>query len=125
MQYRTGNVSVVNGSPTVTGDTSAWLANVSAGDLFKIVGTGAVYQVASVESNTSLTLTSPFAGSTAGGLLYVIVRDFTPNAPPAAHPARRHRDHDDPRRGLQAHRPDGLAYHHHLFSRGRAGASLG
>jgi len=73
-QYRTGTATVTNGSATVTGSGTLWLANVSANDLF-VVG-GVAYFVSGVSTNTSLTLTAPYAGTTGGGKSYVIHRDF-------------------------------------------------
>jgi Phage tail repeat like len=78
-QYTQGTVTVTNGSATVTGTGTAWLTEIGASDLFTIVGTGTVYQVSAVASDTSLTLTTTFAGTTGSGLDYVIARDFTPN----------------------------------------------
>jgi len=78
-QYRTGTVSVTNGSATVTGSGTSWLTNVEAGDLFKVKSENVIYTIASVNSNTQLTLSTNYAGSTASGLEYQIVRDFTPN----------------------------------------------
>jgi hypothetical protein len=77
-QYREGTVSVTNGSQTVTGVGTSWLAEVASGDLFVIVGQGIVYQVAAVGSNTSITLAANYAGTSGSGLSYVVARDFTP-----------------------------------------------
>lgn len=79
MQYRFGLVEVENGSATVTGSATKWESEVGAGDLFTIVGTGVNYEVAEVVSDTELTLTSEYAGTTASGLEYVIHRGMTPN----------------------------------------------
>ena len=76
-QYKTGVASVTNGSPTVTGSGTLWLANVSAADSFTIAGDGVMYDVASVDSDTQVTLSVPYAGSTAAGAVYTIARDFT------------------------------------------------
>lgn len=78
-QYRTGTVTVANGDATVTNTdpTSEFLTEVQGGDLFTVVGTGIVYQVASVTSDTVLELTAPYTGSS-GTFDYVISRDFTP-----------------------------------------------
>lgn len=76
-QYKTGTVSVSNGSATVTGSGTLFSANVAAGDLFTIVGDNAWYEVASVASNTSLTLSANYAGTTGSGYSYAISRDFT------------------------------------------------
>ena len=76
-QYSTGTASVTNGSATVTGSGTLWLANVSAGDSFTVAGDGVMYDVASVDSDTQITLSAPYAGTTASGAVYTIARDFT------------------------------------------------
>lgn len=77
-QYATGTVTVTNADATVTGSGTAWDGEVAAGDLFTIVDSGVVYEVASVTSDTELELTSTYAGSTAAAQSYTIARDFTP-----------------------------------------------
>jgi len=62
--YSTGKVKVTQGSPTVTGVGTSWLANVDAGMLFR-VGEGRVYVVATVTSDTQLTLRDNYEGATA------------------------------------------------------------
>ena len=76
-QYSTGTASVTNGSATVTGSSTLWLANVSAGDSFTIASTGVMYDVASVDSDTQITLSAPYAGTTASGVVYAIGTGFT------------------------------------------------
>ena len=76
-QYSTGLSSVTNGSATVTGTNTLWLANVTAGDSFTIASTGVVYDVAAVNSNTSITLSEAYAGPTASGAVYAIGTSFT------------------------------------------------
>ena len=76
-QYSTGLSSVTNGSPTVTGSGTLWSANVSAGDSFTIASTGVMYDVASVDSDTQITLSAPYAGTTASGVVYAIGTGFT------------------------------------------------
>ena len=76
-QYSTGLSSVTNGSPTVTGTNTLWLANVTAGDSFTVAGDGVMYDVASVDSDTQVTLSVAYAGVTAAGVVYTIARDFT------------------------------------------------
>ena len=76
-QYKTGTASVTNGSPTVTGTNTLWLANVTAGDSFTIASTGVMYNVASVDSDTQITLSAPYAGTTASGVVYAIGTGFT------------------------------------------------
>ena len=77
-QYSTGTVNVTNASASVVGVGTTWTTEIAPGDLFVIVGGGVVYEVATVPSNTSLTLTAPYGGTTATGASYVISRDFTP-----------------------------------------------
>lgn len=71
--YKTGSVAVTNGSATVTGTGTGWASQVKAGDLFTL-NRDRFYEVASVASNTSLTLAETYAGSTASGQSYAVVR---------------------------------------------------
>ena len=76
-QYKTGTATVTNNSPTVTGTNTLWLANVTAGDSFTVASTGVVYYVASVDTDTQVTLSVNYAGVTAGGAVYAIGTGFT------------------------------------------------
>jgi len=78
-QYKTGTVSVTNGSAVVTGSGTAWLTYVHVGDSFKIKSENAVYSIASVDSDNQITLTTNYVGVTASDLEYQIVVDFTPS----------------------------------------------
>lgn len=78
-QYKIGTVNVINGSPIITGFTTEWLANVQVGNLFKIKGENVIYIIASVDTDTQLTLSANYVGSDVDGLNYQIVRDFTTN----------------------------------------------
>lgn len=69
--YRTGTVAVTNGSVTVTGTGTAFIANVRVGAAF-VGPDGRVYEVASVVSNTVLTLETVYLGSTQTGQAYAI-----------------------------------------------------
>lgn len=80
-QYRTGTSSVVQDSAVVSGTGTLWLTNARAGDSFILASTGRVYDVASVDSDTQLTLTAPYRGATRTGP-YAIQRDFTPDGFP-------------------------------------------
>lgn len=80
-QYRTGTASVVQDSAVVSGTGTAWLANASAGDGFVMAGTGAVYDIASVDSDTQITLTVPYKGADRSGT-YAVQRDFTADGIP-------------------------------------------
>ena len=76
-QYSTGTASVTNNSPTVTGSGTLWASNVSAGDSFTVAGDGVMYDVASVDSDTQITLSVAYAGVTASGVVYAIGTGFT------------------------------------------------
>ena len=79
-QWKTGTVSVTNGSPTVTGVGTLWNTNVVAGAAFKLDLDGdATYVIASVDSDTQITLSANYAGATAGTQVYMIQRSFSTN----------------------------------------------
>ena len=78
-QYKTGTASVVQDSAVVSGVGTAWLANVSAGDGFVMAGTGVVYDIASVDGDTPLTV--PYKCADRSGA-YAIQRDFTADGIP-------------------------------------------
>ncbi|MDB4939613.1 MAG: baaA1 [Candidatus Doudnabacteria bacterium] len=65
----TGTVAVTNGSATVTGTGTNFSSYVA---LDKIVIGGVTYTISSIASNTSLTLSATYAGTTASGLAYTI-----------------------------------------------------
>lgn len=64
----TGQLAVTNGSKIVTRSGGTWLSIVVPGHLLRVGGTGRVYEVASVDSGTSLTLRDNYAGATNTGL---------------------------------------------------------
>lgn len=70
--YRTGTVTVTNGSTTVTGSGTAWVGNVIA-DSAIILPDGRAYEVAAIVSNTSLTLGSAYQGSNGSAQSYAIL----------------------------------------------------
>lgn len=76
-QYKTGTVSVTNGSQTVSGSGTSWSSEIAAGDIFTVQGDNAWYEVASVDSNTQITLSANYAGTTGTGKVYAVTRDFT------------------------------------------------
>jgi hypothetical protein len=69
--YSTGTIAVSNGSAAVTGTGTAWVGNVSPGSII-IMPNGDVYFVQSVNSNTSLTLSRAYAGTSQTGQSYDI-----------------------------------------------------
>lgn len=72
MWYQTGTVTTVNGSASVVGVGTAWLGQVSAGDLFTIDRV-TFYKVAMVGGDGNLTLATPYGGASAAGQIYGIV----------------------------------------------------
>lgn len=78
--YQTGTVAVTNNSTTVTGTGTSWLGVVQPGWKFRVDDNGNWYTVASVASNTSLTLTTPYFGPTASGKAYTLYAAGNPTA---------------------------------------------
>lgn len=72
MWYRSGLVSVTNGSTTVTGSGTDWIAGVGVGEAFNGPD-GRVYEIASIVSATQLTLGSAYLGSSASAQQYQII----------------------------------------------------
>lgn len=75
--YRTGTVTVTNGSKNVTGVGTLWASSVNVGDAFALVDangnpTGAWYEVESVTNNTTLVLKQSYAGSTGSNKQYCV-----------------------------------------------------
>lgn len=70
--YRANTCSLTSGNPTVTGAGTAWVANAQAGDAFKGPD-DKLYEVQSVNSDTSITLASNYLGATAALQAYAII----------------------------------------------------
>ena len=80
VQYREGSCAVTNGSQTVTGTDTLWSGEITTSHVFMVDLDGEVsYGIASVDSDTQITLSANYGGSTDSGLAYVIQRDFTVN----------------------------------------------
>lgn len=76
MSYMAGTVAVTAGAVAVTGEGTAWLGAVAAGDL--LVGPeGRSYPIAAVASNTALTLEVPYRGRSQVGGRYQIMPAVT------------------------------------------------
>ena len=69
--YSASTVTVTIASPVVTGAASVWSTNVKAGMTFHISG-GQYYTILSVDSDTQITLTENYAGTSGGGKSYTI-----------------------------------------------------
>lgn len=79
--YSTGTVTTTNGSKIVTGaGGTLFSANVDVGMLFRISGER-VYIVASVDSNTQLTLRDNYEGTTGAGKAYTLKQLETTSTP--------------------------------------------
>lgn len=89
--YRTGTVSVTNGSTTVTGTGTAWLTvGIGAGDLF-VGPDGEIYEIVTVVGDTEIAIrlrngSAYYGGSTANNAAYAIMKNVnaTTNAQLAA-----------------------------------------
>ena len=70
--YRANTCSLTSGSPAINGASTAWVANAQAGDAFKGPDEK-LYEVQSVNSDTSITLASNYTGTTLAGAAYAII----------------------------------------------------
>src|SRR5690606_36497673 len=71
--YNTGTVSVTHGSAVVTGNLTGWAVALVTGGILSVDGLSV--PIASVESDTSLTLAYGWPGADAAGKEYAIARD--------------------------------------------------
>lgn len=71
--YTTGTVSVSNGSAVVAGTGTGWAVALVTGGMFSCAGVAV--PIASVESDTSLTLAYAWPGANGAGLAYAIARE--------------------------------------------------
>lgn len=69
--YRTGTVTVTNGSTNVAGTGTAFVANGQIGEAF-LGPDGRTYEITNIPSDTALTITPAYLGSTASGQAYAI-----------------------------------------------------
>lgn len=82
-RYEVGTATATNGSATVTGSGTSWLANLKAGDLFhagaaaQVSPTASWHTIQSVDSDTQLTLTDTFNDATQSGQPYTALVTFT------------------------------------------------
>lgn len=70
--YKTGSVSVSNGSATVTGTGTAFVQNVKVGQEFRLEGGSVGYEITGVVSDTKLTISPAYLGSSQSGRDYTI-----------------------------------------------------
>ncbi|MBI3596454.1 MAG: hypothetical protein HY203_04795 [Nitrospirae bacterium] len=77
--YVAGAASVTNGSATVTGSGTTWTSgNTPVGSLFQVSGDPDTYIVSAINSTTQITLTQPYAGTTASDVNYQITPYIVP-----------------------------------------------
>ena len=80
--YRDGTLGVTNGSTEVTGSGTYWKsAGLNPGDMLEVNNSGLLLEIASINSDTSITLANAYQGSTVTGAAYAIVRNFTSTMP--------------------------------------------
>lgn len=70
--YRTGTISVTNGSASVTGSGTAWIANAKQGEAL-LAPDGNLYEINAINSDTALTLSSNYLGASQSAQAYAIV----------------------------------------------------
>lgn len=70
--YRTGTIALTNGSTAVTGTGTDFLLGAAVGEGL-LAPDGKVYEIASIQSSTGLTLGSGYLGATASGQSYAIL----------------------------------------------------
>jgi hypothetical protein len=70
--YKTGTITVTNGSTTVTGSGTQWIANAGVGEAL-YAPDGRLYEITNIASDTSITIAPAYLGSTASGQAYTFV----------------------------------------------------
>ena len=70
--YRTGSITVTNGSVTVSGAGTSWISNAAIGEAL-YAPDGRLYEIVNIASDTTITLQSAYLGATASAQAYVIV----------------------------------------------------
>lgn len=78
-QYTTGTASVTQNLRAVAGQGTGWTSQIAAGQLFSFQNENVWYEIASVDSDTALTLKTNYLGATKASVQYAVHRDFTPN----------------------------------------------
>ena len=78
--YTDGTVTVTNGSKSVVGNGTLWASQASSGDLFSL-DADKFCEIDAVVDDTHITLKNVYAGATAAGKTYAIIRNFTSTLP--------------------------------------------
>lgn len=72
--YDIGTVTLTNNSRSVVGTGTEWLSYVSSDGYLRVPGYHLAYSVESVQSDTLLTLTDPYGGTSASGVSYEVFK---------------------------------------------------
>jgi hypothetical protein len=78
MWYRTGTITLTQGSKVVTGDLTNWITQQSGWILFS-EQSASIYEIDAIVSSTEATLVEPFDGTTAAELSYAIIPTMSLN----------------------------------------------
>jgi hypothetical protein len=78
MWYRTGTITLTQGSKVVTGDLTNWITQQSGWILFS-EQSASIYEIDKIVSSTEATLVEPFDGTTAAELSYAIIPTMSLN----------------------------------------------
>jgi hypothetical protein len=70
--YKTGTITVTNGSTTVTGSGTQWIANAGVGEAL-YAPDGKLYEITNIASDTTMTIAPAYLGTTASAQPYVLV----------------------------------------------------
>jgi hypothetical protein len=76
LRYDVGGVSMTGSSAAVTGSGTVWTTNAGKGDYFSLTHETDYYEISSVATNTSLTLTTNYANATKSWYPYQIFTDW-------------------------------------------------
>lgn len=85
--YRTGTLTVTSNSKTITGVGTQWAnaaQGIGAGQMLLLVpgdGTITAYEIASVDSNTKITLVNNYTAASGSGKSYAIVNTYVDSVP--------------------------------------------
>jgi formylglycine-generating enzyme len=68
--YKTGTVTVANGSTTVTGSGTQWVSNARLGEAI-VLPDGKIYEIVNIASDTSITIAPGYLGSNQSGNYFI------------------------------------------------------
>lgn len=71
--YNAGTITATNNSGTITGAGTAFISNIRVGDGVTIAGSASLHEVTNIVSETQLTVSPVYPGTTGGGKTYGVV----------------------------------------------------